>query len=97
VIWCPKYRRDVLVGDAAQALGALLDAICLENSWPVIAKKIQPDHVHLFVTTPPASAVADALKRTTARKLFVQFPSLRRRLRTGNLWSRPITSAWPAT
>lgn len=33
--------------------------------------------------------VADAVKipnGTTARKLFVQFPELKRRLRTGHLW-----------
>jgi putative transposase len=90
VIWCPKDRRDVLVGDIASALGGVVEAICLENSWPVIAKEIQPDHIHLFLTIPPAIAVADAvkiLKGTTARKLFVEFPALRGRLRTGHLWS----------
>jgi putative transposase len=90
VIWCPKDRRDVLVGDVASALGGMLDAICQENSWPVIAKQIEPDYIHLFLTIPPAIAVADAvkiLKGTTARKLFVRFPALRRRLRTGHLWS----------
>jgi putative transposase len=77
----------VLVGGVALAVGALLDALCLENSWPVIAKEIQPYHIHLFLTLAPAIAV-DAVtipKRTTARKPFVPFPPLRRRLRTGNL------------
>jgi putative transposase len=90
VIWCPKDRRDVLVGDVASALGGMLDAICQENSWPVIAKQIEPDHIHLLLTIPPAIAVADAvkiLKGTTARKLLVRFPALRRRLRTGHLLS----------
>ena len=80
----------MLVGDVASALGGMLDAICQENSWPVIAKQIEPDYIHLFLTIPPAIAVADAvkiLKGTTARKLFVRFPALRRRLRTGHLWS----------
>jgi putative transposase len=79
----------VLVGDVALAVGALLDAMCLENSSPVIAEEIQPYHVHLFLTLPPAIAVdtVKILKGTTARKMFVQFPPLRRKLRTGNLWS----------
>ena len=53
--------------------------------------EIQPDHVQLFLTIPPAIAVADAvktLKGATARRLFVQFPGLRQKLRTGHLWSR---------
>ena len=90
VVWCPKYRHDVLVGAIAKSVEAMIDAICTENSWPVLAKEIQPDHIHLFVTIPPAIAVADAvkiLKGTTARKLFVQFPALKKRLGGGHLWS----------
>ena len=55
--------------------------------WVTDPKEIQPDHVHLFVSIPPAIAVADAvkiLKGTTARKLFQRFPWLKSRLWDGN-------------
>jgi len=90
VVWCPKYRRDVLIGLVAEEMAVMLDAICMERGWPVISKEIQPDHVHLFVSIPPAIAVADAvkiLKGTTARKLFQRYPWLKNRLWGGNLWS----------
>ena len=90
VVWVPKYRRDVLTGEVAQAVAELIDAICKENAWPVLAKEIQADHVHLFVSIPPAVAVSDAvkvLKGTTARKLFARFPALKKRLWGGHLWS----------
>jgi putative transposase len=90
VVWCPKYRRDVLTGPVAEEMAVMLDAICTERGWLVISKEIQPDHVHLFVSIPPAIAVADAvkiLKGTTARKLFQRFPWLKSRLWGGNLWS----------
>jgi putative transposase len=90
VIWCPKYRRSVLTGQVAEAAGVMLDGICAERGWPVIAKEVQPDHIHLFVSIPPALAVADAvkvLKGTTARWLFQRFPALRKRLSGGHLWS----------
>ncbi|QGU32843.1 IS200/IS605 family transposase [Thermochromatium tepidum] len=90
VIWCPKYRHDILTGLVAEEMGAMLDAICAERGWPMISKEIQPDHVHLFVSIPPALAVADAvkiLKGTTARKLFQRFPWLKNRLLDGHLWS----------
>ncbi|MGI9296560.1 MAG: IS200/IS605 family transposase [Gammaproteobacteria bacterium] len=90
VIWCPKYRRRVLSGDVSQSLDDLLDAICTDRSWPVITKKIQPDHIHLFLTIPPAIAVADAvkiLKGTTARRLLTDFPGLKDTVKRDGLWS----------
>lgn len=90
VIWCPKYRRDVLTGMVAAETGNMLDRICVENGWPVISREIQADHIHLFVTIPPAIAVANAvkvLKGTTARWLFLKFPELKKRLWGGHLWS----------
>ena len=90
VIWCPKYRRDVLTGAMAAEVNALLEAVCSERRWPMISKEIQPDHIHLFLSIPPAIAVADAvkvLKGVSARRLFQRFPALRRHLWGGHLWS----------
>lgn len=90
VVWCPKDRCDVLTGKVANAVEQALDAICAEREWPVVSRAIQPDHIHLFLSIPPAVAVADAvkiLKGTTARRLFRQFPLLKKRSRGGHLWS----------
>jgi putative transposase len=90
VIWCPKYRHDVLTGTVGEEAGIMMDTICTERGWPVISKEIQPDHIHLFVSIPPAIAVADAvkvLKGITARRLFQKFPALKKRLWGGHLWS----------
>jgi putative transposase len=38
VIWCPKYRRDILKGPVATETAAMLDAICAEHGWPVISR-----------------------------------------------------------
>lgn len=68
----------------------MLNTICAERGWPVIFKEIQPDHIHLFVSIPPAIAVATAvkvLKGVTARRLFQKFPAIRNRLWGGHLWS----------
>jgi len=79
-----------LTGVVADRITVLIEAICAENDWPVIAKEIQPDHIHLFLTIPPALAVATAikiLKGTTARKLFLEFPELKEKLLGGHLWA----------
>lgn len=90
VVWCTKYRKQVLVGEVAKYVGDLIGEICKGNDWAVITLEIQSDHVHLFFTFPPSISVATAikiLKGTLARKLFLQFPKLKLKLWDGHLWS----------
>lgn len=90
VIWCSKYRKQILVDRIARLTNDLIDKICKENDWLVLTTEIQPDHIHLFLTIPPAIAVATVvkiLKGTTARKLFLEFPLLKKELWGGHLWS----------
>ncbi len=90
VVWCPKYRRRILIGAVATALDDIIREICSQNEWLVIAQEIQPDHVHLFLTIPPAISVSSAMKQlkgVTARKLFLRFPELKQQLWDGHLWS----------
>ena len=90
VVWCPKYRKSILIDKIAEETNNTIDKICKENGWLIIAKEIQPDHIHLFLTIPPAIAVATAvkiLKGTTAKKLFMMFPELKNNLWGGHLWA----------
>ena len=90
MVFCPKYRKAILTGAVVETLNGLLEQICQERNWTILSKELQPDHVHLFVSLPPAIAVADAvkiLKGVTARRLFQQIPVLKRHLWNGHLWS----------
>jgi len=90
VVWCPKYRKAILTGEIPCALEAMLREMCIEHGWDILSLELQPDHIHLFVSIPPADAVANVvkvLKGSTARKLFVAFPDLKKSLGSGNLWS----------
>lgn len=89
VVWCPKYRRPVLVSAVADRLRELIESKTAEHGWRIIALEVMPDHVHLFVKTRPKdspSYVANQLKGITSRVLRSEFPHLRSRLPT--LWSR---------
>jgi putative transposase len=49
-----------------------------------------PDHVHLFITTPPFVApswIAKIVKGGSARKVFSQHPEIKSQLWGGHLWS----------
>lgn len=90
VVWCPKYRRRVLRGDIATRVGDLLEQICEDNKWIIFSKEIQPDHIHLFLSMSPAISLATMIKKLkgiTARKLFMEFPYLKKELWGGSLWS----------
>ena len=94
IVWCPKYRRQVLTGDIRTRCDTLIRAKCAEHDWPVIALEIMPDHVHLFVKAHPKhspSFIANQIKGSTSRILRQEFPSLRSRLPT--LWSRSFFTA----
>lgn len=89
VVWCPKYRKQILTGQVAEYVNVLIDKICTENNWYIITKEIQPDHIHLFLTIPAIAmaTVIKILKGITARKLFLDFPELKSKLWGGNFWS----------
>ncbi len=89
LVWCPKYRRKVLVGEIAQALCSLLYQKAQELDVGIEALEIMPDHVHSFIESDPTEApqrLANQFKGYTSRMLRQEFPQLRSRL--PSLWSR---------
>lgn len=89
LIWCPKYRRKVLVGDVEVRLRELFLERANEIDISIEQMEVMPDHVHLFVKSPPTLAphyIVQQLKGASSRILRDEFPHLRSRLPT--LWTR---------
>lgn len=91
-VWCPKYRKAVLTDEVRTLIEGEIHRLCAENGWEVGSLNVQPDHVHLFVSAPPAiapSLIANTLKGITARQVFKQFPEFKKQeFWGGHLWSR---------
>lgn len=88
VVWCPKYRRAVLVGEVEQRLKALLWATIAEYQSTLLEMEVMPDHVHLLVEVDPQFGIhrlVKNLKGRTSRVLRQEFPHLKSRLPT--LWT----------
>lgn len=88
VVWCPKYRRKVLVNGVDVRLKELIEEICHEISIDVIEMEIMPDHVHLLMEVEPQFGIHKAVKQIkgrTSRILRQEFSWLTSRLPT--LWS----------
>ena len=89
IVWCPKYRRSVLVKPVDSRLKVLLQQKAAELELTIHVMEVMPDHVHLFVESSPTICVAEivnGLKGFTSHALRGEFPFLKSRLPT--LWSR---------
>lgn len=89
LIWCPKYRRKVLVGNIEQRLKELLIEKSKEHGLTIEKMEIMPDHVHIFIKANPTNPphwIVQQLKGYTSRVLREELPQLKTRLPT--LWTR---------
>jgi putative transposase len=82
------YRNKVLSGAVEDYLKEQVYDICDRYGWDVLALEVMPDHVHLFVSSPPKIApmydktcfvrVARTVKSILAVSVFRRFPTLKR-------------------
>lgn len=89
IIWCPKYRRPVLVDDVAIRLKILLYEQAAKYGWIIEAMEVMPDHLHVFIKANPIDPVARIvaqLKGYTSHVLRNEFSHLKTKLPT--LWTR---------
>ena len=89
LVWCPKYRRPVLVGKIAERLKELFEFKGKQLGIKVEAIEVKPDHLHLFISadpTEPIQYLVNQFKGFSSRILRQEFKELRSRLPT--LWSR---------
>lgn len=90
IVWVTKYRNIVFNEAERKYLHYLIMEIVKENESKAEALTIMPNHVHLLLLMTPKvslSVMMMKLKGTTARKMFIQFPELKKSLYGGHLWS----------
>lgn len=88
IVWCPKYRRKVLIGEIETRLKEVIIKTCLEIKVDIIEMEIMPDHVHLLIEVDPQYGVHKAIKLIKGRSSFLlrkEFKSLTTKLPT--LWT----------
>ncbi len=89
IIFCPKYRRKVLVDGVDSRLKEIISDVANEMGVEVKAMEVMPDHVHLFIDVDPRLAVHKVLKvmkGRSSRILREEFPWLKSRI--PSLWTR---------
>ena len=88
VVWCPKYRRPVLVEGVDVRLKSLIVETCSKMNVDIIEMEIMPDHVHLQIEVDPQFGIHRAVKQikgVSSRVLRQEFSWLKSRIPT--LWT----------
>ena len=88
VVWCPKYRRPVLVNGVDTRLKTIIAEVVAETRSELIELEVMSDHVHLLVEVDPQFGIhklVKTIKGRSSRLLRQEYPALRSRLPT--LWT----------
>lgn len=88
VVFCPKYRRKVLVPPIDGRLQTILLETIEKWGQEFIEMEVMPDHVHLLVGCDPQFGIhrlVKYLKGTSSRLLRQEFPVLKQKL--PSLWT----------
>jgi putative transposase len=87
LIWCPKRRKKVLVGEIKIRLEQIINEVAKEKNIEILALEIMPDHLHLFVSSHPNILIHNLIKAFKGRSsnlLRKEYPEL---LKLPSLWT----------
>lgn len=88
VVWCPKYRRKVLIDGVEKRLKQLILEVCSRIKAEILELEVMPDHVHILLDVDPqfgVHKVVKTIKGHTSRILRDEYPHLKTKIPT--LWT----------
>ncbi len=83
VVFCPKYRRKVLVNGVDERLITILMETIETWGQELVELEVMPDYVHLLIGCDPQFGIHRLVKNfkgTSSHYLRQEFPHLKRRL-----------------
>ena len=90
IVFCPKYRKPVLIEEIKETLDTIFRSICAAEEWKLVEMEIMPDHVHIFISSQPKTSpmeIVKKLKGISARLIFKKYPKFKqKRFWGGHLW-----------
>ena len=88
LIWCPRYRKNILHGKLEQRLREILINKAKEIDISIEVMEINGDHLHLFVKSSPTDSphfIIQQFKGLSSNLLRKEFPEL---MKMPSLWTR---------
>lgn len=92
VIFCPKYRKSILVGNVATRLKEICLEVALSHDFIIEEIETDKNHIHMIINCNPRYGITKCIqliKSISAYKLYKEFPFIKKRyLWGGQFWSR---------
>ncbi len=91
IVFCPKYRRKVLVAPIDQRLKEIIQGVAEETMSEILEMEVMPDHVHILCEVDPQYGIGKfvrLVKGRSSRLLRQEFPKLKSRIPT--LWTNSV-------
>ncbi|MGQ9825988.1 MAG: IS200/IS605 family transposase [Desulfotomaculales bacterium] len=88
VVFCPKYRRKVLINGVDERLKTIIKETAAELRVEILEMEVMPDHVHILCEVDPQFGIhrfVKTVKGRSSRILREEFPWLKKRL--PSLWT----------
>jgi len=91
LVFVTKFRRDVFTARILDDMRVIFASVCHDFEATLVEFDGEDDHVHLLVNYPPkvsVSSLVNSLKGVSSRLIRQKnYPSIRRKLWGGSLWS----------
>lgn len=90
LVWCPKHRKDIFAEkEIRERAEQVVREICDEYGFEITEMEVAENHIHILVSFSPRRTIGEVvriIKSISARQLFREFPRLKKRMWTGQLW-----------
>jgi len=91
IVWCVKYRHQILVDDIEDDFIKIITNICINNNYELVEINTDKDHVHMLLGLSPQDripVVMKTLKGVSARLLNQKYKDkINKVLCGGHIWS----------
>ncbi len=88
VIWCPKYRKKILIGIFKDIIEVSLFEKAKEINIIIEKYEIIPDHIHLFIKCTPNHKISDIIKYLKGYSAFKVREKYQEYRKYPHFWSR---------
>jgi len=91
MVWCPKYRKKLLVGEIQKRVKEIFYEIAERFDFEIDRSEVAEDHVHILISFPPRYSIARVvgiIKGKSGSKIFEEFPKVKKKLWGGHFWEQ---------
>ena len=90
IVWCPKFRKPILVDKVKEFVEEQLETIAQTKGYKILEARVMPDHIHLFIEADPFDSptnIVKIFKGVTGLRMSRKFPDIESKLWRGVMWS----------